>query len=135
MSAFMGNFGGFTTPPPVAIGSRGTPNWGSTFAGDLGALVTQPRFGAAVLEHVFYSWGWINSGAMARNPAIDFTMGSRIQLPLVRPFVAEKEYVQSNATWGASGKGFLTVQKINADSAFVPIQQCAYAAGADDLSA
>jgi hypothetical protein len=72
---------------------------------------------------------------MTRNPAIDFTTGSLIELPMVRPFIAHKEYVESNATWGASGRGHLTVQKLNADSAFVPIQQCAYAGGADDLSA
>jgi hypothetical protein len=129
------NFGGFTVPTPVPIGSRGFPNWGSTFAGDLGSLVTQPRFGAVVVERVFNSWGWINSGAMVRNPAIDVTTGSKVELPMVRPFIANKEYVQSNATWGASGKGHLTVQKINADSAFSPVQQCAYAGGADDLSA
>jgi hypothetical protein len=135
MAAIYQNFGGFTTPPPVPIGSRAVPNWGSTFAGDLGALVSQKRFGPLVIERVFNSWGWINSGAMVRNPAIDFTTGSQIELPMVRPFIATKEYVESNATWGASGAGHLTVQKINADSAFVPIQQCAYAGGADDLSA
>lgn len=135
MAAVYQNYGGFTTPTPVAIGSRAFPNWGSTFAGDLGSLVTQKSFGAAVVERVFYSWSWINSGAMVRNPAIDFTKGSLIELPMVRPFIASKEYVQSNATWGASTKGHLTVQKINADSAFMPIQQLAYAGGADDLSA
>jgi hypothetical protein len=134
-AAIYKNYGGFTTPPPVAIGSRGLPNWGSTFAGDLGPLVSQKRFAAAVVERVFYSWGWINSGAMVRNPAIDFTTGSQIELPMVRPFIATKEYVESNATWGASGAGHLTVQKINADAAFMPIQQCGYAGGADDLSA
>ncbi len=135
MAAVYRNYGDFTVPTPVAIGSRGFPNWGSTFAGDLGALVTQKRFGAVVVERVFNSWGWINSGAMVRNPAIDFTTGSQIELPMVRPFIAAKEYVESNATWGASGKGHLTVQKINGDSAFMPVQQLAYAGGADDLSA
>jgi len=134
MAAVYRNYGDFTTPTPVAIGSRAFPNWGSTFAGDLGALVSQKSFGRAVVERVFNSWGWVNSGAMTRNPAIDFTTGSQCELPMVRPFIAEKEYVQSNTTWGASTKGHLTVQKINADSAFVPIQQCAYAGGADDLS-
>ena len=135
MAAVYQNYGGFTTPPPVAIGDRAFPNWGSTFAGDLGALVTQKSFGAAVIERVFNSWAWINSGVMTRNTAINFTTGSQVELPMVRPFKAQKEYVESNTTWGASGKGHLTVQKINADSAFVPIQQCAYAGGADDLSA
>jgi hypothetical protein len=135
MAAVYQNYGDFTTPTPVPIGQRGLPNWGSTFAGDLGPLVTQKAFGAAVVERVFNSWGWINSGAMVRNPRIDFTTGSQIELPMVRPFIATKEYVESNTTWGASGAGHLTVQKINADSAFVPIQQCAYAGGADDLSA
>lgn len=135
MAAVYQNYGGFTTPPPVPIGDRAFPNWGSTFAGDLGPLVTQKSFGQIVIERVFNSWAWINSGVMTRNTAINFTTGSQVELPMVRPFKAKKEYVESNATWGASGKGHLTVQKINADSAFVPIQQCAYAGGADDLSA
>lgn len=135
MAATYRNYGDFSTPTPVAIGSRAFPNWGSTFAGDLGALVQQKSFGAAVIERIYNSWGWINSGIMRPNPAINFTTGSQVEMPMVRPFDAEKEYVESNTTWGASGKGHLTVQKINADSAFMPIQQLAYAGGADDLSA
>ena len=134
MAATYRNYGDFTTPTPVAIGARAFPNWGSTFAGDLGALVSRKSFGTAVVERIFNSWGWINSGAMVRNRAIDFTTGSQIEMPMVRPFNAQKEYVQSNTTWGASTKGHLTVQKINADSAFMPVQQLAYAGGADDLS-
>lgn len=135
MAATYRNYGDFQTPTPVPIGDRAFPNWGSTFAGDLGPLVTQPRFGAAVIERLFNSWAWVSSGVMTRNPRIDFTTGHKIELPMVRPFKAQKEYVESNTTWGASGKGHLTVQKINADSAFVPIQQCAYAGGSDDLAA
>jgi hypothetical protein len=135
MAAIYRNYGDFTTPTPVPIGQRGDPNWGSTFAGDLGALVTQKRFGRVVIERLFNSWAWVNSGVIRRNPLIDFTTGSQVEMPMVRPFKAHKEYVESNTTWGASGKGHLTVQKINADSAFAPIQQCAYAGGADDLSA
>jgi hypothetical protein len=135
MAATYRNYGDFTTPTPVPIGSRAFPNWGSTFAGDLGALVAQKSFGTAILERSFETFGWLNSGAITRNSAINFTTGNLIEMPMVRPFIAQKEYVESNTTWGASGKGHLTVQKMNADSAFMPVQQLAFAAGADDLSA
>ena len=135
MAAIYRNYGDFQTPTPIAIGSRAFPNWGSTFAGDLGALVKQAPFRRAVLERSFETFAWLNSGALVRNTAIDLTTGHQVELPMIRPFIAEKEYVESNTTWGASGKGHLTVQKMNADSAFMPIQQFGFAAGADDLSA
>jgi hypothetical protein len=135
MAAVYGNYGGFTTPTPVAIGSRAFPNWGSTFAGDLGAWVNRTNLGAVVLERTYNEYAWIQSGIMAPNANVNINTGHLAEVPMIRPFKAQKEYVESNATWGASGKGHLTVQKINGDSAFTPIQQIAFAGGADDLSA
>jgi hypothetical protein len=135
MAAVYRNYGDFTTPTPVAIGSRAFPNWGSTFAGDLGAWVNRTNLGAVVLERTFNSYAWINSGIMQPNANVNIGTGHLAEVPMIRPFKAQKEYVLSNTTWGASGKGHLTVQKINGDSAFTPIQQMAFAGGADDLSA
>lgn len=137
-SAIPANYGGFTTPPPVAIGTRATPptpNWGSTFAGDLGNLATRPEFAAAVREEVFNSFRWVQSGVIQRDQRLDAsTRGPRVEIPLIKPFVPVSETIKSNATWGVNGKGFLTPQKINAGEMVAPISHRAFAAGADELS-
>jgi hypothetical protein len=131
----MGNFGGFTTPTPVAIGSSGSPNWGTTFAGDLGELANRPEFGQAVREEVFNSFAWIQSGAIQRDERLDArTRGASISLPLINPFVPASETIKSTDDWGASGKGYLTPQKLNAGDWHLPIVHRGFAAGADELS-
>jgi len=134
-TAIPANFGGFTTPPPVAIGSAGDPNWGVTHAGDLGNLATRPEFAAAVREEVFNSYEWVRSGVIARDQRLDAsTRGPRVEMPLIKPFRPTEETVKSNSTWGVNGKGFLTPQKINAGQMIAPISHRAFAAGADELS-
>lgn len=134
-SAHLGNFGGFTTPPPVAIGSSGTPNWGSTFAGDLGNLANAPIFAQTIREEVFNQFAWFRSGAMRRDPRLDAReRGAYVNVPLVNPFIPKSETIKSNSTWGASGKGYLTPQKLNAGDWLVPIVHRGFAAGADELS-
>lgn len=134
-SANLGNFGGFTTPTPIAIGSSGTPNWGSVFAGDLGALANRPEFGQAIREEVFNSFAWIRSGAIARDERLDArARGRSIAMPLINPFIPTSETIKSNSTWGASGKGYLTPQKLNAGDWYAPIVHRGFAAGADELS-
>ena len=135
MAAIYRNYGDFTTPTPVAAGSRALPNWGSTFAADFGRLASQPRMTAAVMEQFFNQFGWVQSGIITPDARINGTNGGpTVELPMIRPFFATKEYPESNATWGASTKGHLTVQKLNADSAFVPIMTNAFAVGTDDLT-
>lgn len=132
MSAIQGNYGGFTTPTPAPIGNRANPNWGATFLGD---LVTRPEFKGYTLEEVFNRCDWVQSGIIARNAALDCREGGvRITLPMYKPFEAEEERIESNATWGASGRGHLSPQKINAVSSVVPIYHRGFAAAADELS-
>ena len=110
----MQNFGGFTTPTPVAIGASGTPNWGSTFLGD---LVTKVNFGSYVREAVYGNCRWVQSGIIQRNTTLDPSSGgTRITVPYFKPFLATEEIIKSDANWGASTHGYLTPQKINADS-------------------
>ena len=126
------NYGGFTTPTPVPIGTQGSPNWGSTFLGD---LVTRPEFKGYTLEEVFNRCDWVQSGIIARNSALDCREGGvRITLPMYRPFEAEEERIESNATWGISGAGYLTPQKINAVSSVVPIFHRGFSAASDELA-
>lgn len=128
----MQNYGGFTTPTPVAIGSSGLPNWGSTFLGD---LVTKTNFGGYVREAVYGDCRWVQSGIIQRNTALDLSSGgTRITVPFFKPFLAVEERIESNATWGASGKGYLTPQKINADAQVAAVMHKGFAWSADDLS-
>jgi len=128
----MQNYGGFTTPTPVAVGSSGTPNWGSTFLGD---LVTKVNFGAYVREAVYGNCAWVQSGIIQRNATLDLSSGgTRITVPFFKPFLASEEVIESNATWGASTKGYLTPQKINADSQVAAVMHRGFAWAADDLS-
>jgi len=134
-AAHLGNFGGFTTPTPVSIGSSGSPNWGTTFAGDLGELANRPEFGQAIREEVFNSFAWIQSGAIQRDERLDArNRGVSISLPLINPFIPTSETIKSNSTWGVSGKGYLTPQKLNAGDWKLPIVHRGFAAGADELS-
>ena len=133
-AAHLGNFGGLTNPTPVAIGATGTPNWGSTFAGDLCNLATAPVFAASIREEVFNQFAWFRSGAMRRDQRLDAReRGAYVNVPLVNPFITVSETIKSNATWGSSGKGFLTPQKLNAGDWKVPIVHRGFAAGADEL--
>ena len=122
-------------PPSPRSASRATPNWGSTFAGDYGNLATRPEFRASVREEVFNSYSWIRSGVIRREPRIDAAeRGPRVEIPLIKPFIPVEETIESNSTWGVNGKGFLSIQKINADQFQVPISHRGFAAGADELS-
>ena len=121
-----------TTPVAVAIGTQGNPNWGSTFLGD---LISRPNFGAYVREQVYGNYRWVQSGIIQRNTTLDLSSGgTRITVPYFRPFLATEEVIESDTTWGASGAGYLSVQKINADSQVAAVYHRGFAWGADDLS-
>jgi hypothetical protein len=132
MAAVNHNYGATGTPAPVAIGTRADPNWGSTFLGD---LVTKVNFGSYVREQVYGNYRWVQSGIIQRNSALDLSSGgTRITVPYFRPFLAKEEQIESNTTWGDSGAGYLSVQKINADSQVAAVFHRGFAWAADDLS-
>jgi hypothetical protein len=121
-----------TTPVAVAIGTQGNPNWGSTFLGD---LVTRVNFGGYVREQVYGSYRWVQSGIIQRNTTLDLSAGgTRITVPYFKPFLAAEEVIESNTTWGASAAGYLSPQKINADSQVAAVFHRGFAWAADDLS-
>jgi hypothetical protein len=121
-----------TTPAAVAIGTQGNPNWGSTFLGD---LVTKVNFGAYVREQVYGSCRWVQSGIIQRNTTLDLSAGgTRITVPYFKPFLATEEVIESNTAWGASAAGYLSSQKINADSQVAAVMHRGFAWSSDDLS-
>lgn len=122
-----------TGPTAVAIGTQGNPNWGSVFAGD---LITKVNFGSYVREQVYGSCRWVQSGIIQRNTALDMSSGgTRITVPYYKPFLAHAEQIRSDTTWGDSGAGYLSVQKINADTQVAAVRHEGFAWAADDLSA
>ena len=126
------NYGGFTTPTPVGIGTRANPNWGATFLGD---LVTRPDFKAAILEEYMLQNAFQASGIIQRNAQFDLSGGGTVvTCPFFQPFDAYAEDIDSNADWGMSGDGYLTPQKINEASFRVPVTHKGFAAAVDDLS-
>ena len=131
----MQNYGGFTTPTPIAIGTRATPpaaNWGSTFLGD---LFQRPDFKAAVLEEYMYRNDFQASGVIQRNTALDGRGGATVvTMPFFQPWEVVEEAIDSTADWGSSGKGYLTPQKINSANFRVPIVHRGFAGAVDDLS-
>ena len=132
MAAPFSNYGGFTTPAPIAIGTQADPNWGSTFLGD---LITKPNFAGWVREQMYGRCAFVQSGIIQRNTALDMSGGgTRITVPFTRPFKATEEIIKSDAAWGASGKGYLTPQKINADQQVAAVMHRGFAWAADDLS-
>lgn len=132
MAGVSTNYGATGTPSPVAIGSQGSPNWGSTFLGD---LITKINFGGYVREQVYGNCRWVQSGIIQRNSALDLSSGgTRITVPYFKPFLASEEVIESNTTWGASGAGYLTPQKINADTQVAAVMHRGFSWAADDLS-
>jgi hypothetical protein len=132
MAAVNHNYGATGTPAPVAIGTRGEPNFGSTFLGD---LVTKVNFGSYVREQVYGNYRWVQSGIIQRNSTLDLSSGgTRITVPYFRPWLATEEVIDSNTTWGASGAGYLTPQKINADSQVAAVFRRGFSWAADDIS-
>ena len=130
--SYQGNLGGFTTPTPVAIGSRANPNWGATFLGD---LFNNERFVTALYEQIFNQFAFARSGLITRDSNLDVTEGGvSTTLPLVLPFLPFEEVIESNTTWGQSGAGYLTPQKVNAKLQIYPVMHRGFLVAADDLS-
>ena len=105
---------------------------GGTFLGD---LVTRPEFLSYVQEGIYEQCKFIQSGVLVRNSALDAKAGGvRVQVPFFRPIDPLEERIESNNTWGTSGAGYLTPQKITAAEQIMPILHRGFSYGVDDLS-
>ena len=58
----------------------------------------------------------------------------RVQVPFFQPIDPTEEQIKSDNNWGTSGAGYLTPQKIEADSQIMTIMHRGFSYAADDLS-
>ncbi len=105
---------------------------GGTFLSD---LVKRPEFLGYIQEEILERCAFIQSGVMTRNSALDCRQGGvRVQVPFFQPIDPLEEQIRSDATWGTSGKGYLTPQKITASSQIMTIMHRGFSYAVDDLS-
>ncbi len=58
----------------------------------------------------------------------------KVEVPTWKPISPTEERIESNATWGTSGAGYLTPQKIQAGKQVAPILHRGFSYAVDDLS-
>jgi hypothetical protein len=105
---------------------------GGTFLPD---LVTRPEFLSYIQEAIYEQCKFIQSGVLVRNSALDARAGGvKVQVPFFKPIDPTEERIESNNTWGTSGAGYLTPQKITADQQVMPILHRGFSYAVDDLS-
>ena len=78
---------------------------------------------------------FVKSGAVVRNALLDAREGgTRIQVPEFNPVSPTEEIIDGTATWGTSGAGYLTPQKIGTGTQIATICHRAFAYAVDDLA-
>ena len=104
-----------------------------TFLSD---LVTRPEFLSYLMQEVYESSAFVQSGIISRNPALDARAGAtRVTVPFFLPLTGNtEEVIKSTDDWGASEAGYLTPHKITGDSQVMTILHRGNAYAADDLS-
>ena len=94
-------------------------NPNSTFTSDIGSvtrLATSAPFARYLAEEIFERSAFIKSGVLLRDARLSGTTGSRIEAPFFDPLNTTEEVIQSNDTWGSSGAGYFTSQKVTAST-------------------
>ena len=105
---------------------------GGTFLSD---VVTRPEFLAYVSEAIYEQSAMLRSGGVVRDASLDARAGGvKVEVPTWRPVSPTEELIRSDATWGTSGKGYLTPQKITAGKQTAPILHRGFSYAVDDLS-
>ena len=105
---------------------------GGTFLSD---IVTRPEFLSYVAEAIYERSAMLRSGAVRRDGALDARAGGvKVEVPTWKPITPTEERIESNGTWGTSGAGYLTPQKITAGKQTAPILHRGFAYAVDDLS-
>jgi len=105
---------------------------GGTFASD---LITVPNFTSYLMQEVYERSAFVKSGIIARNSALDASSGGvRTTVPGFIPVSPFEERMESNATWGDSGKGYLTPRRIQANAGIATLIHRGLSFAADELS-
>ena len=112
-------------------------NPNSTFTSDIGSvtrLATSAPFARYLAEEIFERSAFIKSGVLLRDARLSGTTGSRIEAPFFDPLNTTEEVIQSNDTWGSSGAGYFTSQKVTASTQYATLTYRGFMYSADDLS-
>ena len=105
---------------------------GGTFLSD---IVTRPEFLAYVAEAIYEQSAMLRSGGVVRDASLDARAGGvKVEVPTWKPIAPTEEKIESNGTWGTSGHGYLTPQKIQAGKQTAPILHRGFSYAVDDLS-
>ena len=115
----------------------GNLNPDSTFTSDIGSatrLATSAPFARYLAEEIFQRSAFIRSGVMGRSGLLSGTTGSRIEAPFFNAINATEEQIRSDDTWGTSGGGYFTSQKVTASTQYATITYRGFMFSADDLS-
>ena len=115
----------------------GNLNPDSTFTSDIGSatrLATSAPFARYLAEEIFQRSAFIRSGVMGRSGALSGTTGARIEAPFFNAINAQEEQIRSDDSWGTSGAGHFTSQKVTASTQYATITYRGFMFSADDLS-
>ena len=101
----------------------------------LADIVKRNNFSAYVSQAIKERSLFIQSGAVVRNALLDATAGgTRIQVPEFNPISPTEEILDGTGTWGTSGAGYLTPQKIGTDTQIATICHRGFAYAVDDVA-
>ena len=101
----------------------------------LADIVKRNNFSAYVSQAIKERSLFIQSGAVVRNPLLDASAGgTRIQVPEFNPISPTEEILDGTGTWGTSGAGYLTPQKIGTDTQIATICHRGFAYAVDDVA-
>ena len=101
----------------------------------LSDIVKRNNLSAYVSEAIKERSLFVKSGAVVRNALLDAREGgTRIQVPEFNPVSPTEEIIDGTATWGTSGAGYLTPQKIGTGTQIATICHRAFAYAVDDLA-
>ena len=101
----------------------------------LADIVKRNNLSTYVSEAIKERSQFLKSGAVVRNALLDAREGgTRIQVPEFNPVAPTEEIFDGTATWGTSGAGYLTPQKVGTGTQIASIVHRGFAYAVDDVA-
>ena len=101
----------------------------------LADIIKTNNFAQYVSQAIKEQSKFLASGVVSRNALLDSTSGgTRIQVPQFNPIAPTEEILDGTATWGTSGAGHLTPQKISTGTQVATITHRGFSYAVDDLA-
>ena len=101
----------------------------------LADIIKTNNFSQYVSQAIKEQSKFLSSGVVVRNSLLDSTSGgTRIQVPQFNPIAPTEEILDGTATWGTSGAGYLTPQKISTGTQVATITHRGFSYAVDDIA-